>query len=68
MKPIKLCLIILIAAVVINFFRDGRLFHIAKSLPFAGGNERISQYDWAGVIMLVIFVWGLYRLRRNRRR
>ena len=68
MKAIKLCLIILIAAVVINFVRNGRLFHIAKILPFAGGHERISQYDWASVVMLIIFLWGLYRLNRNRRR
>jgi hypothetical protein len=67
MKAIKLCLIIVIAAVVINFLRDGRLFHIAKTLPFAGGPERISQYDWAGVIMLIIFLWGLHRLKRNKR-
>ena len=67
MKAIKLCLIILIAAVIINFFRNGRLFHIAKTLPFAGGNERISQYDWAGVIMLIIFALPLSAQESNKK-
>ena len=68
MKAVKLCLTIVIAAVVINFIRAGRTFHIAKVLPFAGGPETIPLYDWAGAIMLCIFAWGLYRLKRNRRR
>ncbi len=68
MKPVKLCLTILIAAVIINFLRDGRMFHIAKILPFASGRDAVPLYDWAGVIVLCIFAWGLYRLRRNYRR
>ncbi len=68
MKTVKLCLTIVIAAVVINFLRDGRLFHIAKVLPFASGPDTVPLYDWAGVIMLGIFAWGLYRLNRRDRR
>ena len=67
MKAIRLCLIVLIAAVVINFLRDGRTFHIAKSLPFSNAPERVGVYDLAGVVMLVICIWGFYRLKRNRR-
>ena len=65
MKAIKLCLIILISAVIINFIRSGQTFHIAKTLPFSNGSERINMYDWACVAVLVILAWGLYRLKRN---
>jgi hypothetical protein len=66
-KPVKLCLTILIAAVVINFLRDGRTFHIAKVLPFASGRDTVPLYDWGGVILLCLFAWGLYRLNRTGR-
>ena len=63
MKAIRLCIILLIGAIVINFLREGRLFHIARTLPFAGGAETINIYDWDGVVVLVILVWGLYRIK-----
>ena len=65
MKAIKICLIILISAIVINFIRSGQTFHISKSLPFSNGSERIDMYDWACVAVLVILAWGIYRLKRN---
>jgi hypothetical protein len=65
MKAIKLILIIFISALIINFIRNGRTFHIAKSLPFANAPESISIYDWACVAVLVILAWGLYRIKRN---
>jgi len=67
MKAMKLCLIILIAAVVINFIKDEQLFHISKVLPFSNRPEPVGMYDWAGVAALAICAWGLYRLSRNRR-
>ena len=67
MKAIRLCLIIVISAVVINFLRSGRLFHIAKTLPFSNAPEKVGIYDLAGVVMLIICIWGFYRLKRNRR-
>ena len=66
MRAIKLCVIILITAVVINFLRDGRSFHISKVLPFSNAPERIGIYDWAAVVAMAICVWGLYRLKRNQ--
>lgn len=65
MKAIKICLIILVGAVVINFFRSDRTFHIAKSLPFSNSHERVGMYDWAGVAALGIIAWGIYRLNRK---
>ncbi len=65
MRIIKLALILFISAVVINFIRNGRTFHIAKALPFSNAPEKISIYDWACVAVLVILMWGFYRLKRN---
>ena len=67
MKAIKLTLIIFISALVINFIRNGRTFHIAKSLPFSNAPERIGIYDWACVVVLLILAWGLYRIIRNNK-
>ena len=67
MRLIKVCLTILTAAVVINFIRAGEMFHLAKILPFANRHDDVDFYDWAGVVVLVIFVWGLYRLARNNK-
>ena len=68
MKPIKICLAILIGAMLINFIKDGESFHIAKVLPFANGSEFFSPtYDWAGLFALGIIGWGAYRLaHRNQ--
>jgi hypothetical protein len=66
MNAIRLCLILFIGAVVINFLRDGATFHIAKTLPFANGPEPIDLYDYAGVAALAILAWGLYRLNRKK--
>ena len=65
MRIIKLVLILFISALVINFVRNGRTFHIAKALPFSNAPERISIYDWACVAVLAILVWGFYRIKRN---
>ena len=65
MRIMKLALILFISAVVINFIRDGRMFHIAKALPFSNAPERITIYDWACVAVLAICAWGLYRIKRN---
>jgi len=65
MRIIKLVLILFISALVINFIRNGRMFHIAKALPFANAPERIGIYDWACVAVLAILAWGFYRIKRN---
>ena len=63
MKAIKLCVIIVIAAIIINFMKAGLGFHIAKSLPFSNASDKVSLYDWAGVAVLIILAWGLYRVK-----
>jgi hypothetical protein len=68
MKPINITLIILVAASILVFVRSGMVFHIAKSLPFCSGNPIEWGYDLGGLAMIVIFLWGLNRLRRNQGR
>ena len=64
-RIVYLTLVILIAAALINFARGGEGFHIAKVLPFASG-ETPGIYDWAGIAIVLITLWGIQRLRRNR--
>jgi hypothetical protein len=65
MKAIKLTLIIFISALVINFIRNGRTFHIAKSLPFSNAPEKVGIYDVSCIVILLITAWGLYRINKN---
>ena len=65
MRIIRLTLVLFISAVVINFIRNGRMFHIAKALPFSNAPENITLYDWACVAVLATIAWGLYRIKRN---
>jgi len=65
MKAIKLTLILFLSALVINFIRNGRTFHIAKVLPFSNAPERVGIYDFACFAVLIIMAWGLYRIKRN---
>ena len=37
---------------------------IAKVFPFLGGSDRPPIYEVAGMVMLLIALWGLYRLTR----
>ena len=64
MRALKITIVLLITLTVIAFIRAGDNFHIARVLPFCDGD--INLYDWAGLIMAGIFLWGLYRLRRRR--
>ncbi len=66
MKTIKVTLIILVATTALVFVRSGLVFHIAKSLPFCSGQPIEWDYALGALVILVLFVLGLYRLRRNR--
>ena len=67
MKAIKITLILLVAATILVFVRSDLAFHIAKSLPFCSGDPIDWDYASGALTMLVLFVLGLYRLRRNQR-
>ena len=65
MKALKICLVTLLTAMVINFARDGADFHIVRSVPFLGGDP-VSGYDLAGIFLIGLLIWSFARLKRNR--
>jgi len=66
MKSVKICLIILLAAVLINWVREGDGFHISHVLPFMSGKP-ISFYDIGCIGLLCLLFWGIGRLKKNKR-
>jgi len=66
MKANKITIVLLITFTVLGFIRAGADFHIAKILPFCDGEPAGSIYPWAGLILVVIFLWGLARLRQRK--
>jgi len=66
MRSVPICLIILLSAVVINWVRGGDGFHISHVLPFMSGRP-VSLYDAGGIGLLCLLVWGMGRLKRNRK-
>jgi len=66
MKPALAIAIILVASALIIWVRQGATFPIVQVLPFCGGHEP-GAYDCACAIMLLIAIWGLWRLFRARR-
>ena len=67
MRLIQLTLILLIAAAVFLFVTNGEIFHISRVLPLCSGNRIDTPYEVGGLVMLGLFLWGLYRLNRNNR-
>ena len=65
-KTFKITLIVLIAATVIIWLRDGQEFSLPELVPIFGGHE-LSRYDLGGLILIVIMVWGYARLKRMNR-
>ncbi len=67
MKLIQLTVILLIAAAVFSFMTNGEIFHLSRVLPFCSGRGIETPYEIGGLVMLGLFLWGLYRLKRNNR-
>ena len=56
-------IVILTFAALIWIRSDGAYdFDIRTVLPFMGGRRDIGAYDWAGIALLAISLWGLSRL------
>jgi len=64
MKLAAVVLIALVAAVLINAVRGGEGFALVDVLP-GMTSDRPGLYHFAGVVMLVIAIWGLLRMRRS---
>ena len=67
MKAAKICLVILLVSIVINFARQGNDFHISNVLPGLGGDP-IGLYDIAGLALLALLIRGIIRMKRNAER
>lgn len=64
MKAVKITLILLIAAAAILFIRSDYQLDIREALPFCDG-RRPNKYHLAAIVIIVIWLWGLARLRRR---
>ncbi len=58
-------IIIAFGAVILWIASDAQIGHLAEILPFISGRE-VGLYDWAGVAVLAITVWGIARLLRRQ--
>ena len=59
--------VVLLTATIVNWIRHGEGFSIVQTLPFLGGH-RTGIYDVAGIMMLLITIWGARRLGGRKRR
>ncbi len=67
MKLIQVVFIISVAALLFLYVNDNRVYHIARTLPFNSQLPTERGYEFAGLAILVLFLWGWYRLRNNGR-
>jgi hypothetical protein len=65
MKVTKIVLVVVVAWIVINAVSRGYDFKLPMVLPFMGGKGKPYFYEVAGVVMILIMLWGLRRLGRN---
>ena len=63
MKTLKIVLVVILAAVVINLIRGGEDFPLPHTLPLSGG-FRPGVYDLGALGMVLLCIWGLVRLKR----
>lgn len=59
MRLVKLITIVTVGASVILWIRAGETFHIAKTFPLLGGYAPDVLYDGAGLLMLLMVIFGL---------
>ena len=64
MKAVKITLILLTAAAAILFMKANRSLDIREALPFCDGQPP-NKYHAAGIVILLIWLWGMARLRRR---
>jgi len=65
MKLIQITLILLVAVSVFLYINEGRIYHIARTLPFNSRGPVEWNYELSGLIVLVLFLWGWHRLKNH---
>ena len=63
MKALKIVLIVILAAVIVNMIRGGEDFPLPHTLPLAGGFSP-GVYDLGASGLILLCLWGLARVRR----
>ena len=63
MRAAAVVCVLLVSALLVNWLRSGQDFPIVQTLPFLGGHEP-SLYDFGGLVLLALAVWGALRLKR----
>ena len=67
MKQVKIVIGIWLLLQALVWVHDRRQFGLIDLLPFVEKNSALPPgYDWAALIMIGIFAWGLYRLNRKK--
>ncbi len=66
MRAATVAAILVLGAGLISWERGGEGFHIVQTLPFCGGPRR-GLVEVAGIILLLMIIWGFRRLRRPDR-
>jgi hypothetical protein len=67
MKAAKITILLIITIVLINWLRIGNFDeHLLHCLPLLGGKKPSLLYDTGGIVCLLIGLWGLSRLKRNK--
>jgi len=64
MKLFQVLLILVVAAYLINWVKQGQTFHIAEVLPFAGGPHP-PLYDLGSIVLLAMAWCGFQALKRR---
>jgi hypothetical protein len=65
MKIIKITLIIIFISTLICAVRLGDEYPIVQVLPFLGRGRPLI-YHIGGILIILITMWGLHRLRKNK--
>ena len=62
---VKILIIIVITFGLTGWIRNSFNFgHIARTLPFCGGEEVSVPYAIGSIVLLVLLFWGFHRLKR----
>ena len=65
MRLAVILIVVLLFGALINFLREGAGFPITQVLPLLGGHPP-GMYDVAAGVMLLIAVWGFWRVARRK--
>jgi hypothetical protein len=65
MRIVWTVLIVVLIAALICWVRSGSAFNVVQALPLLGGHPP-GIFDLGAFVMILITIWGVRRLTRNR--